>query len=718
MIRSFLAVLFFLAFIYPLNAGSIVHDNNRICGTSSFQIESLQLQNFRKISAVSKNYQIGESKSFYTYNFETEKYETITATLQTSDPAINIWVEDDEWNTNVKSFDVAEILNALNNNTPGSSIAPDQGIVQIAQTVYGTAPDVDNNNKIDFLITDIKDGWGQDQSGFIAGYFSPSDQFANGPGNSHSNEMDMLYIDSHPGITQHRDDDFGQVLSTVAHEFQHLIQFGNDQEEKLFVNEGLSELSSFLCGYGLRNPSEYLRHTDISLVDFKNDIDVAIRHYSKVALWTYYLYENYGTELISAISKNSYEGKTGINAALLSSQINLDFNDLFSEFVREILENDQGLQLPGKFSENLLNGFAPVPLTNIDTYPEAGGFDLLPYSFHTIRFTNGDSLRAEFDHNSFIQILSVKTGPDSISGTDEINFTDYANFEFGQKWLLEDLAIMNLAEYNNPFSFSAEASERNYIISSKYSSNAPDFSIRMEGDIPAIQFSAPYDSTLLKGFTFFNSQSEGPVNIKVYENMPANREGNIIAQKLFANLLSGGKVYIDLEEFEISGNSGQNFYIGIEYLGSGAIGYNKSPANLGVAYLNFTLLNNYQVSNESLTGFWNSEVSYAVPLWRKPVVIPVKDFELLTSNVVLGPNPQNPSVKIEYKLFKPGNVRIDIVNILGQTITTIFEGYEEVAIPKFWNGQNSHGSMVASGMYFLRLQKDNKADVVKIMLIR
>ena len=69
------------------------------------------------------------------------------------------------------------------------------------------------------------------------------------------------------------------------------------------------------------------------------------------------------------------------------------------------------------------------------------------------------------------------------------------------------------------------------------------------------------------------------------------------------------------------------------------------------------------------------------------------------------PNPFNPTTKIKYDLPEQATVTLKIYNVLGQEIMTLAHGdkgagrYEAV-----WDGRNSFGSVVSSGIYFYRME--------------
>jgi hypothetical protein len=68
------------------------------------------------------------------------------------------------------------------------------------------------------------------------------------------------------------------------------------------------------------------------------------------------------------------------------------------------------------------------------------------------------------------------------------------------------------------------------------------------------------------------------------------------------------------------------------------------------------------------------------------------------------PNPFNPSTTIQFGLPVAADVTLKIYNVLGQEVVTLFDGQRGAGtFQAVWNGQNSAGNQIASGMYFYNL---------------
>lgn len=83
------------------------------------------------------------------------------------------------------------------------------------------------------------------------------------------------------------------------------------------------------------------------------------------------------------------------------------------------------------------------------------------------------------------------------------------------------------------------------------------------------------------------------------------------------------------------------------------------------------------------------------------------------------PNPFNPETVISFNILQPGNVRLEIYNILGQSVSVLVDGYLSAGpVSAEWNGRDRNGRDVPSGIYFYRLSRDGESLTRKMVLMR
>ena len=86
------------------------------------------------------------------------------------------------------------------------------------------------------------------------------------------------------------------------------------------------------------------------------------------------------------------------------------------------------------------------------------------------------------------------------------------------------------------------------------------------------------------------------------------------------------------------------------------------------------------------------------------------------------PNPFNPETWIPYELATDTNVKLTIYDTQGTVVRTLSIGHQSAGYytsrdrAAYWDGRNSHGELVASGLYFYQLETD-KASLMRKMVI-
>ncbi len=83
------------------------------------------------------------------------------------------------------------------------------------------------------------------------------------------------------------------------------------------------------------------------------------------------------------------------------------------------------------------------------------------------------------------------------------------------------------------------------------------------------------------------------------------------------------------------------------------------------------------------------------------------------------PNPFNPSTTFRIAVPRASKVEVDIYDITGKLVNTLFSGELARGIHSYqWQGKNNQGKPVPSGIYFAVLRSENATHSIKMMLIK
>ncbi|MCB0153806.1 MAG: immune inhibitor A, partial [Anaerolineae bacterium] len=244
------------------------------------------------------------------------------------------------------------------------------------------SPGIDGDVRVHIFMGDVPG---------VAGYFSASNEYSK-LAEPYSNEREMFFINLRaisPG-----NDYFDGVLS---HEFQHMIHWYEDRNEDTWVNEGMSELATFLNGYG---PSSFIgaftATPDTQLTGWADSPGAATANYGGSFMFMAYFLQRYGEEMTQAVVAHPENGIAGFNAVLAEHGYPEQFDDIFADFlVANYLQNpDAGEGLwgyrdfsPGASAIRKL--YRVYPQTEQNTVYQYGGdyVELTGFGDVTIEFT-------------------------------------------------------------------------------------------------------------------------------------------------------------------------------------------------------------------------------------------------------------------------------------------------------------------------------------------
>lgn len=189
---------------------------------------------------------------------------------------------------------------------------------------FGRESDTDGNGKLIYVIAETEES--------VFGYFYAVDKYEGGTG---SNNGDILYINAlyFSEFEKYKID----LAATLVHEFQHmaffdtLVRLGRTHSAAVWINEGLSMLAEYFCGYAAPHESYItgtLSNQGVSLIEDDGDsVD-----YGLSLLFMRYLQERFGEAFIKKLYNSSQTGTVSVEEA-----VGVDFNTLFEDFVKMIL---------------------------------------------------------------------------------------------------------------------------------------------------------------------------------------------------------------------------------------------------------------------------------------------------------------------------------------------------------------------------------------------
>jgi hypothetical protein len=234
---------------------------------------------------------VGTLDTFWANNVDTDEYFQITARMVYGRPHVYFWAEEGvEFELN----DVERLVDTF-----------EEEIYPTDREFFGSewSPGVDGDPHLYILFARGLGSW-------VAGYFGSNDEY-HPVVNEYSNSHEMFYINAD-----------GQSLadpytySTLAHEFQHMIHWALDENEDSWVDEGFSELASFLNGYDTGGwDHAFAENPDVPLTFWPSGDDSGV-HYGQSFLFMTYFLDRFGREATQALARQQANGLDSVDRTL------------------------------------------------------------------------------------------------------------------------------------------------------------------------------------------------------------------------------------------------------------------------------------------------------------------------------------------------------------------------------------------------------------------
>ncbi len=270
---------------------------------------------------------------FVNSSFDLGGKEQISATLEKVSQDAYFYIEN-EWYQNLNKNEKETIEQSL------KILAQefDQTIYPILTSTHGQEwkPGIDGDKHITILFHQMKEDAG--------GYFNSGDEYPTVQSPT-SNQREMIYLNA-----AHLK--YEVIKSYVAHEFVHLITFNQKERlrgvsEEIWLNEARADFAPTLLGYDeeyqgsnlQQRVRQFVASPNDSLTEWQNEK----KDYGMVNIFSQYLVDHYGIEILADSLKSSKIGILSINEALKKNNIEKDFSQIFTDWTISVFLNDCSL---------------------------------------------------------------------------------------------------------------------------------------------------------------------------------------------------------------------------------------------------------------------------------------------------------------------------------------------------------------------------------------
>ena len=370
---------------------------------------------------------LGQKADFFVDpTYDLSQREEISATLQTISQNLYFYV-DDEWLNTLNSSQKQEVNRALQN--LGNEFY--YKIYPTLTFVFGSEwkPGIDKDERITILIHPMRKEAG--------GYFNNGDEYLKLQ-NPKSNEREMVYLNANYIADP-------LAKSFLAHEFVHLITFNQKEkiqgvEEEVWLNEARAEYAPTLVGYDSEYKGSNLEKRVKTFLENPSDpITEWLSQeadYGSLNLFTQYLVEQYGVEILADSLKSKETGINSLNVALKKNGLDIDFSQIFTNWTITVLANDCSLGEKYCYKNENLKNLQLTP--SINFLPLMGRSTLgvnqttKNWSGNWFKFIGGvkGTLKIEFIGNPE-NLFKVPYLSKNISGQYSLNFFQLNEYQRG-----------------------------------------------------------------------------------------------------------------------------------------------------------------------------------------------------------------------------------------------------------------------------------------------
>jgi flagellar hook assembly protein FlgD len=83
------------------------------------------------------------------------------------------------------------------------------------------------------------------------------------------------------------------------------------------------------------------------------------------------------------------------------------------------------------------------------------------------------------------------------------------------------------------------------------------------------------------------------------------------------------------------------------------------------------------------------------------------------------PNPFNPRTTVKFSVEEASQVTVDVYDVRGRVIAHLHDGFVGAGLHEIiWEGIDTHGKNVSSGVYFIRMTTPKETHHVRAVVLR
>lgn len=282
--------------------------------------------NLPKVLPTAPEYKVGDKKTFWVTNVNTNENFQIEATLRYITPHTYFWAESD---IDVNMNDLKLLMDTF-----------EEKIYPTDREFFGSewTPGVDGDPHI-YMI------YARNIGSTVAGYFSSMDSF-NPEVHEYSNGHEAFVIEGSQDLG------YEYTYAVLAHEFVHMIQFNSDRNDVSWLDEGFAEVGAFLNGYEVGGADWlYAQNPDLQLNDWADPNSPEFSsHYGASFLYLLYYLDRFGEEATKALTAHPANDITSVDATLADLNITdpltgklITADDVFMDYASALFLQDKSV---------------------------------------------------------------------------------------------------------------------------------------------------------------------------------------------------------------------------------------------------------------------------------------------------------------------------------------------------------------------------------------